>query len=193
MDMLMSEQAPLSITTENKSEKSQWFVMRAYKNERLAETLLSREDGLPYFIPKQYALRTYHGKKKRELVPVIPGIVFVYASYREIVAFKKLYNPLQYVMWTTAEGKSECLIVPDKQMQDFIKVAGRYQENLTYYMPDEIDAKKGCKVRIHGGVFDGVEGIFVKVKGKRSKRLVVLLEGITAVAVEVQPDLLEFI
>ena len=47
-------------------------------------------------------------------------------------------------------------------------------------------------MRIIGGAFNNVEGIFVKVKGVRSRRVVLLVEGVTAVALtEVSPDLLE--
>ena len=35
-------------------EKTQWFVMTAYKSEQKAEEKLRGEGGLEYFIPKQY-------------------------------------------------------------------------------------------------------------------------------------------
>lgn len=40
--------------------------------------------------------------------------------------------------------------------------------------------QKGDRVRITGGVFEGVEGIFVRVKGDR--RVVVSIQGVMAVA-----------
>ena len=63
-----------------------------------------------------------------------------------------------------------------------------------YLNPDEINIAKGTPVRIIGGTFDGVEGIFVKVKGVRSKRVVVLIDGVTAVATaEIQPEYIEVV
>mgnify|MGYP002511644227 CR=1 FL=1 len=54
--------------------------------------------------------------------------------------------------------------------------------------------EKGTKVRIIGGNFNGVEGVFVKVKGKRSKRVVIMLDKLCAVAMaEVDSDLIEVI
>ena len=178
------------------SRHPQWFVMRAYKSERLAENLLSGEFGLPHFIPKHYEIRTYHGKKQRKLVPVIPSIVFVYACRADIQEFRTHFGqlPLQYVMkrGRSAADKSAYLVVPDRQMDDFIRVASQYESEITYYRPDEIALNKGCRVRVHGGRFDGVEGVLMKVKGKRSRRVVVMLENIVAVAAaEIIPDLIE--
>ena len=43
-----------------------------------------------------------------------------------------------------------------------------------------------------GGFFDGVEGLFVKVKGIRSKRVVVSVEGLTSVVLtEISDGLIE--
>lgn len=71
-------------------------------------------------------------------------------------------------------------------------VASAENDKLIYLIPEEINLAKGTKVRIIGGAFNNVEGIFVKVKGVRSRRVVLLVEGVTAVALtEVSPDLLE--
>lgn len=171
-----------------------WYVMRAYKNEAKAEETLSAK-GLEFFIAKMYTVRVTHGgkEKKRCLVPAIPGIVFVHASHTEIINFKKVYNFLQFVT-TKNDGMTDYLIVPEKQMNDFIKVAGKYEEEITYYSPDEIQLDKGTRVKIHGGVFDGVEGTLLKVKGKRSKRIVVAIDNVSAIAIsEVTPDLIEIL
>lgn len=171
---------------------ARWFVMRAYKSEKRAEEKLNGKDGLEYFIPKYYAVRVYHGVKSRRLVPVIPNLVFVHASRMQITEFKKRYNFLQFVMWEKSTGL-EYLVVPDDQMESFIKVSSQYEENISYYSPDELDLRKGRRVRIHGGKLNGVTGIFMQVQGKRNRRIVVLLEGVMAVAAEVHPDLIEVI
>ena len=76
-------------------DQIRWFVMRAYKCEGKAEERLSGEDGMDYFIPKYYAIRVYHGVKSRRLVPVIPSLVFVRASRRQLIRFKKENNFLR--------------------------------------------------------------------------------------------------
>lgn len=164
--------------------------MRAYKCEKLAEEKLSEKDGLEYFIPKHYVVRIYHGIKSMRLVPVIPSLIFVRARHDQIIDFKKRHNFLQFAMWEKRIGQ-EYIIVPDDQMDSFIKVASQYENNVTFYKPNEVDLKKGTRVRIHGGKLDGVEGTFVRVQGKRNRRVVVQLDGIMAVATEVHPDLIE--
>lgn len=179
---------PLSLEA---SENNRWFVLRAYKNEKKAEEALGGENGLPYFIPKQYAVRVYHGKKTRRLVPVIPGLVFVRAGQQAICDFKKRHNFLQFVMRT--RNAADYLVVPDKQMADFMRVAGQYETEVAYYAPEELHLEKGTRVRILGGPFDGVEGVFMKVEGARARRLIVQIPNTLAAVVSVEPDLVEVI
>ena len=52
----------MSFSTVEEKKQVRWFVMRAYKNEKMAEDRLKdKEYGLEYFIPKHYAVKTYHG------------------------------------------------------------------------------------------------------------------------------------
>ena len=53
---------------------------------------------------------------------------------------------------------------------------------------------KGTKVRITGGDFEGQEGVFLKVKGARDRRVVIAIQGVIAVAMAtIHPDLIEVI
>ena len=48
-----------SLFTAEEKRQVRWFVMRAYKNKKMAEDRLKdKEYGLEYFIPKHYAVRT---------------------------------------------------------------------------------------------------------------------------------------
>lgn len=79
-------------------------------------------------------------------------------------------------------------------MQRFIAVAGTYHEQLLYFRPDELNLSKGTKVRVTGGDFEGQEGIFLKVKGARDRRLIIKIQGVIAVAMaSIHPDLIEVI
>jgi transcription antitermination factor NusG len=68
-----------------------------------------------------------------------------------------------------------------EQMQQFIAICDTFDESLTYLSPDEINLEKGTPVKIIGGAFDGVVGTFIKVHNSRKKRVVVLVQGVTAV------------
>lgn len=179
--------------TAEESNEEKWYAMRIYKNETEAEDKLADDGSILYFIPKRHALRTYHGKKSLRLVPVIPNLVFVRASYRKIVDFKQTkYNSLQFIV-NGRESTPRYITVRDKDMDSFIKICQQYSENTRFYKPEDINISRGTKVRVHGGPLDMVEGSFVKVSGKRSKQLVVLLTGIMAVSTTVEPEYLEVI
>lgn len=172
-------------------ELPKWFVMNAYKCENKAEDILKGEMGMEYFIPKRYEVRKYAGKMKRVLVPVIPNLVFVRALYSDLELFKHKYPFLRYVT-CRIDGANRILKVPDAQMANFIKASSHYEEELTYYTPEEIQLSKGTRVRVVGGTFNGVEGTLLKVKGKRSKRVVISIDGIMALSIaEIEPEFIQ--
>lgn len=178
---------------QNDPSLTRWYVMRAYKAEKKAEESLSGPGGLEYFIAKQYAVREYHGVKSKHLVPAIPGMVFVHASHDSIVDLKQHGNNfLQFVTWRK-DGRPEYLTVPDGQMENFIKVAEQYDLETTYLRPDEVNLASGTRVRILGGPLNGVEGVFMRISGKRNRRLLVQLDGVTTLATEISPDLIEVV
>lgn len=182
----------ISVDMELNQEKPEWFVMNVYAmNIHKAEDALKGENGLPYFIPKRYVLRTYCGKKKRELVPLISNMVFVYATYKQVQSFQYPFSFIGFAT-TLRDGRRTPLIVPKDQMESFIKIVSHNDEDLTYYKPDEIELRKGEYIRIIGGKFDGVKGQLVRVKGKRAKQLVVTIPGILSVAtVCVEPEYIQ--
>ena len=182
-----------SMITSQSTEEEKWYVMRAYKNEKKAEELLSGNNGLKYFIPKRQILRTRNGRKIICTEPVIHSLVFVFASQKQIVNFKRyICNDLQFVSWKRYDSTSY-LTIPAKQMDDFIRMCTQKEQEVTFYTPDEIPLKKGQKVRVHGGIFDKMEGILVKTYKKRNKQLVVIIPDILAASANVDPEYLEII
>ena len=92
-----------------------------------------------------------------------------------------------------AENPDEEVIVDgwsNAEMENFIRVAGTYEEKLVYLSPDPGDFAKGERVRIIGGPFAGAEGIFIRVKGDR--RVLINIPGVVAVATTfVHPSMIE--
>ena len=165
--------------------------MRAtYRREPDAMRLLEKEK-LGCFVPMQYKMCIRKGKKIRALVPVVHNLIFVHARPSEVQRVKSQVTYLQYIT-DTRSGKK--IIIPDVEMQRFIAVAGSYNDHLLYFQPEELNLSKGTKVRITGGDFEGQEGVFLKVKGARDRRVVVEIQGIIAVAMAtIHPDLIEVI
>lgn len=184
------EPAPAQTAMRVVREPQQWFVMNAYKAEQRAEDNLRMARDIEYFIPKQYVLRTYHGRKERKLVPLIPNLVFIRARYSRIEEFKRVNTYLRYCT-RKIEGMNRIMKVPDKEMADFIRVSKEREEEIRYIRPGEEEIPAGVRVRVHGGSLDGVEGTVVKLKGFRSKRLVLQIQDLLAVSIQVEPDMLE--
>ena len=180
---------PLKIEPEKETET--WFAMRAtYRREPDAMRLLEKEK-LGCFVPMQYKICIKKGKKIRILAPVIHNLLFVHARPSDLKRVKSKVTYLQYITDTRSGQK---IIVPDIEMQRFIAVAGTYNDHLLYFRPEELNLSKGTKVRITGGEFAGQEGIFLKVKGARDRRVVIEIRGVIAVAMTtLHPDLIEVI
>ncbi|WP_299092700.1 UpxY family transcription antiterminator [uncultured Bacteroides sp.] len=175
--------------TEKESEI--WYAMRAtYRREPDAMRLLEKEN-LGCFVPMQYKISLKKGRKVRALVPVVHNLLFVHARPSDVKRVKSQVSYLQYITDTRSGRK---IIIPDVEMQRFIAVAGTYNDHLLYFQPDELNLSKGTKVRVTGGDFEGQEGIFLKVKGARDRRVVVEIQGVIAVAMAtIHPDLIEII
>ena len=168
-----------------------WYAMRAtYRREPDAVRLLGKEN-MDCFVPMQYKVTVKKGKKVRILVPVIHNLIFVHARPS---ALKRVKSKVTYLQYITDTRSGQKIIVPDGQMQRFIAVSGTYDDHLLYFQPDELNLSKGTKVRITGGEFEGQEGIFLKVKGARDRRVVIEIQGVIAVAMAtIHPDLIEVI
>ena len=176
---------------EVEKETEIWYAMRAtYRREPDAIRLLEKEN-LGCFVPMQYKINIKKEKKVRVLVPVIHNLVFVHACPSEVKHVKSQVTYLQYITDTRSGQK---IVIPDIQMQRFIAVSGTYNDHLLYFQPEDLNLSKGTKVRVKGGEFEGQEGIFLKVKGARDRRVIVAIQGVIAVAMAtIHPDLIEVI
>lgn len=169
-----------------------WYVMSAYRQEKKAETALLAQ-GVQCFVPKRYVIKTLQGRKLRTLQPAVANLVFVYASWNEMIALKQSLDYLQF-QTQVIHSKRHVMVVPDAEMEQFIRVAGQLEADVCYYRPEELTATGSQQVRVIGGNFNGVEGRLMKIIGKRSKRVVLQIEGLLAVAITVEnPEYLELI
>ena len=168
-----------------------WYAMSVPYNRVLKVKDMLDSERIECFVPMRYEVRTVRGHKTRLYVPAVSNLLFVHTTDSRLKMFKQTTTFLQYLV-RRVDGVSRKIVVPDAQMEQFIRVSRTGDDGLVYLKPEEINLGKGTRVRILGGVFDGVEGLFLKVKGRRSRRVVVLVDHVSAVAVsEVSPDLIE--
>ena len=158
-----------------------WFAMSATFGRELKAKTYLESHGVECFVPMKWCIVADRRKcKKKELVPAIHNLLFAHTTRERIQELKRGLDYLQYHTHSI-DGRKVPIIVPDAQMQQFIAVCNTYDDRLVYLSPDEINLSEGTRVRIVGSAFDGVEGTFVKAKGRRKKRVVVEVRGIAAV------------
>ena len=171
-----------------------WYAMSApYCNEMRAKALLESKN-IECFVPMCYRIvESRLGAKSRKLVPAIHNLIFAHTTKERIQEVKQGVRYLQY-RTRPEKGRNVPIVVPDAQMAQFMAVCQSDNEQLRYLLPSEANLERGTRVRIVGGSFDGLEGHFVKVKGIRTKRVVVTLEGLASVALtEISDGLIEVI
>lgn len=176
---------------EQKGEKV-WYAMRATYGRNMQAKNAADGMEITNYIPMRYVVTRGGGRKIRKWVPVIRDLIFIYASQSEVSQLKQRISYLQYIT-RPENGRNIPIIVPDDDMQRFITLTIADDKELIYLRPDEINLASGTRIRLHGGEFDGLEGIFIKLKGKRNRRVVINIDSVIAVGIEVHPDLVEVI
>ena len=162
-----------------------WYPMRVtYGREIKVKGELDRL-GIENFVPMTYKVVDVNGEiLHRELVPAINNLIFVRSTQERISGLKRsneVLEPLRYMVDFTAEEEHVILTVPDRQMENFMRVATNTDESVMFLDEKSIVGKEGKRVRIMGGAFEGVEGVIRRVK--RCKRVVVEIEGVASVAI----------
>ena len=167
-----------------------WFAIRVSYSRELALKAILDAENIENFIPMRYEYIMKSGKRVRKLLPAIHNLVFVYSTRKRIDTLKDRLEssmPIRFIM-----NREHCrpVVIPESQMRSFILVAGNCDEAVLYVEPAELHLVKGQKVRITGGVFEGVIGEFVRIRHER--RVVVNIEGVMAVATTfIPPSLVE--
>lgn len=173
-------------------EEQTWYSLGCTIQQR---ELRVRDDvrkyGLEAFVPLRYTVKTVRGQKQRALVPALSGLIFAKGTLEEVKDYLLEAHYPVYIRRSTFSNKEDYLTVPTKEMEDFIAVTESHEEHVTYFRPEEISLQAGDRIRIKGGLYDGREGVIMRIKGKRNRQLVVQIPGFIAAAVEISPDMLE--
>ncbi len=150
-----------------------------------------RRDNHECFVPLRYEVLKKRGHRQRTLVPAITGLIFLRGTLDEVREAIKFRRDGLYIRKSSYSNKEDYLSVSERDMRNFIAVTEKAGERITYYRPDEIQLQVGDKIRVNGGLYDGCEGVILRIKGKRRRQLVVSIPGVVYAAVEMEPDLIE--
>ena len=166
-----------------------WFPMRVtYQREMKVKAELDRL-GIESFVPMTYKVVDADTDNPcRKFVPAIRNLIFVRSTQERISHLKssnEALEPLRYMIDNTAEEAHTIMTIPDKQMQNFMRVASRTDDSVMFLDDESVVGKEGKRVEIIGGAFEGVTGVIRRVK--RCKRVVVEIEGVASVAIAFVP------
>jgi len=148
-----------------------WYVLFAANGKATKISDYLKLANIEYFFPTSYKEKRIKNSEltKYVLRPLVENLVFVKSSkesldvhLREI----KLKLCIRDELYYRDLGTKEIIVVPDRQMQNFMLIAGCSKGQITYLSNEGLNLSKGTKIRIIGGVLSGVEGIFMKIKGK---------------------------
>jgi len=164
-------------------EEKQWFVLRTtYCREAKFQTHCI-ENGIECFLPMRYSLKSTHrnGKnhQRRVTSPAIHNIIFVHENKDRLddLIFSHRFD---YLRFYYDKATNSPLIVPDKQMQNFMAVASIDDNDTIWLTSSSTTYSIGDRVRITQGTFAGIEGHVKRVKGQQ--RVIVSLPHLFAIA-----------
>jgi transcription antitermination factor NusG len=162
-----------------------WYVLFATHGKAAKIGDYLKTVNIEYFFPVEHKEKRIKNSQltKYVLQPLIGNLLFVKSSKECLDAHLqevKLRFGIESSLYYRDLGSKEIIVVPETQMQNFISVAGCTKGNITYFSNEELNLTKGTKVRIIGGIFTGVEGIFMRIKG--SSCVVVSLPKLLSVA-----------
>lgn len=167
-------------------ENKRWFVLRATYGRADKVYEIIKKDGQEAYIPLGYQLKEINGKKKRVKAPLLPNLVFVYAT-EDYVKFL-IDNPAcrTFVNFyfnhfsIDRYGKNPPLTIDYATMINFINLTSIDNKHIRLVEPRQCKYRNGELVRVIDGEFKGVIGRVARAAGEQ--RVVVELEGLCMVA-----------
>lgn len=170
-DIVSSRTAPESSPEDSGAV---WFLMRvAYGREDKARTFLE-DKGIITFLPKITRIRLRNGKRKRVEESLIPNLLFVRSDEKTLRQFigqpPTEYLHHYYIPNLDNDGNPiglkgiRPLIIPDSQMDQFIKWNEVHDDNKLFLSENSIKIKEGDYVKITDGKFAGISGFVCRLK-----------------------------
>lgn len=142
--------------------------------------------GVQAFVPMRRIVKR-GVRLENALEPAIHNLIFIQADEKEVQALKKSRPELQYMM-RCMSGRMEKIIVPERQMNDFMRVCNTSPDFVEILPAEDIKFKPGQEVLVINGPLQGVCGHFQRISGHRSRRLIVSIPGACTATIEVKAE-----
>ena len=176
-------------------EGYKWFVLRATYNRVKAAITKAKNEGITTYVPMHYVQKMIVGKKKRILQPLLPNILFIYATREQADRLIKKSpdahsSSIKYYLNRTlppeANGKNPPLTIPYEAMINFIKATSTDSDHVRIVTAEKCHYKSGDIVRVIAGEFQGVTGKVARIAGQQ--RIVVEISSLCLVATAYIPS-----
>ena len=168
------------------AEDLNWYVAKTKAKQERAISLKLKALGIESYVPIRTELRSWHDRKKKVDVVLIPNTIFIRTA--KSIAFD-IHNVhgIQVSYLRNHADKNSIMVIPDYQMDDFRRFLELSKGNFDI---DE-DAKyvKGDSVIVIKGPLKGVVGELVRVESKN--KVVVRLGDFLACSVKLNLEDLE--
>ena len=141
------------------AEALQWYAARTRYGQELGIRRRLQTLGIEHFIPVKKSRSRNSGKEVES--PVITNLVFLKTTKSE--ACDLANTGMIHVKYIVDCATKTLLVVPEKQMEDFMRVLDfNVEEGGLMDEPLEV----GDKVRVTKGALKGVEGFVVELQGR---------------------------
>lgn len=172
-------------------EGKKWYAMRAtYRRELVAKKALEGAS-VECFVPMVYCMRIIGGRRRRSLEPAIHNLIFVRAEKGFLQDFKRNLPYLQY-MTRSCDGKNVPIVIPDRQMEQFIRVSESSEARFRYLPYDPESLVSGTRICVRSGPFEGMTGYLVRSGSSGRRKVVICIDGVLSLsAVSVTLDQIE--
>lgn len=160
-----------------------------YKKELQAKKYLD-SCGIECFVPMKQETISKQGRKTVIQKPAIHNLIFVKADLNQIREIKTYLNYLHNLIVDIDDVKVP-IIVPTQQMDQFIAAVSDSFDKIIYVDLSMTCLDKGTPVRIIDGKYKGYEGVLEKIKGKRDRRVTIIVGNVIAYKIDVEASCLE--
>ena len=181
---------------EEKESKREWFVMRdLHRGHRahLSYQLLA-EKGYSTYTP---TVKTIVRDKTRKAYiverPYLPDLFFLNAQRSQLIALTNEPKCNFQFRYRYGVSPPAPMVVPDKQMDDFIRANKESEETRFFPVTDIPKSARNSPIRIIGGPLDGLEGLLLRTRGTKRKQLIIELPHFLAISVYVKDEYIEFL
>lgn len=171
------------------SEEIHWYALKVFYRRTLDIQAELNDMGITTYVAMVTEERLRGGKKVVVSKPLISSLLFLQTTATFLKAYKTRHEHdlMYYVDFATRKPAP----IDEAAMRSFIILTSADRGTRVKYLGESVpDFKRGEKVRVTGGLYEGAEGYIRKVRSDR--KLIVEVKGVAVVAVSyIDPEFLE--